>query len=226
MNRNGGIAEYVVKCLFLIVFNVIFYMTVGIQNPLSVWIAYGFIHIAYLSVLLTPLFIPAGENRAVFGMPLFVISMAYFVITFLMGIFVFLTRPMSVKLLLILYIVLSAVYLGLFLINVMANQDSASVKKADQMDLSYIKSAGNRLAYLMDLVSEQKSLKRKLERAYDIVKASPVRSNQDAQYYEARVLNLIEKAEQKIASRSYEEAESIAEELIKSANARNKSVIH
>lgn len=224
MKRNG-IAGYIVNCLFLIVFNVIFYMVVGADNPLSVWISYGFIHISYLAVLLTPLLVPSGENRAVFGMPLLVISLAYFAITFCMGIVVFMFRPMAVSLLLILHIVLFAAYLGLFLTNVMVNQHGASVSKADQMDLAYTKSAGNRLACLMDLVSEPKSLNRKLENAYDIIKASPVRSNPDAQYYEARVMELIEKAEHKIADHSYEEAEAFVDDMIRTANARNKIVI-
>lgn len=62
--------------VFLIVFNTIFFLVGILPHPLSVWLSYGFIHLAYLMVILTPLLTRKSSSASIFGASIFTISCA------------------------------------------------------------------------------------------------------------------------------------------------------
>ena len=47
----------ILDLIFLAIFNTVFFVMTGLQHPASVWISYGFIHFAYLMVIVTPFLI-------------------------------------------------------------------------------------------------------------------------------------------------------------------------
>ena len=53
--------------VFLMVFNMIFFMAGGTEHGKAVWISYGFIHFAYLMSLITPFLVKKSTNIANFG---------------------------------------------------------------------------------------------------------------------------------------------------------------
>lgn len=76
--------------VFLAVFNTVFFVLGGIEHPASVWISYGFIHFAYIMVLVTPFFIRESSHSAMFGFTLYSVSAVYFLVAFVVGlIFIF-----------------------------------------------------------------------------------------------------------------------------------------
>ena len=62
-----GILWILLDLIFLAVFNAIFFVAIETKQPASVWIAYGFIHFAYLMVIATPLLIRKSSSASVFG---------------------------------------------------------------------------------------------------------------------------------------------------------------
>ena len=53
MNKKTGL-WIALDLIFVIVFNVVFFTLLGGEHPASVWVAYAFIHIAYIMVVVTP----------------------------------------------------------------------------------------------------------------------------------------------------------------------------
>lgn len=53
--KRVNILWLLLDSLFLIAFNVLFFMFVDYRTD-SVWVSYGFIHFSYILMLLTPLF--------------------------------------------------------------------------------------------------------------------------------------------------------------------------
>ncbi len=48
MNRRN-ILQIALKMIFVVIFNISFFVISGIHHPVSVWIAYGFIHFSYVT---------------------------------------------------------------------------------------------------------------------------------------------------------------------------------
>ena len=64
--------------IFLILFNVLFFLLGGNRPIASIWISYGFIHFAYLQILVIPSIVPKSKSTHVFIESTAVISTFYF----------------------------------------------------------------------------------------------------------------------------------------------------
>ena len=51
-----NILKVIVALIFLVLFNVLFFVLGGTEQSQVNWVSYGFIHAAYLMILITPLF--------------------------------------------------------------------------------------------------------------------------------------------------------------------------
>ena len=80
------IIKAILCSIFLIFFNLLFFILCGTENNSSTWISYGFIHVAYLLLLITPLFNKENKGKAILSMTLFTISLFYFFIELMVGI--------------------------------------------------------------------------------------------------------------------------------------------
>ena len=108
--------------VFLIAFNLIFFIVSGLTHTISVWISYTFIHISYVMLLLTPLFTHNNKTKFILGMSISAISYIYFMIDLTCGIMfiIFLSDKLIIPL--IVNIVLLALYLLLLISVVLTNE--------------------------------------------------------------------------------------------------------
>ena len=53
---KSSIIKIIISLAFLALFNALFFLLGGTKHTDIEWVSYGFIHVAYLMVLLTPLF--------------------------------------------------------------------------------------------------------------------------------------------------------------------------
>lgn len=209
--------------LFLIFFNVLFFVLGGTDHPASVWISYGFIHFAYIMVLITPKLIRKSSSAAVFGFSLYTISSTYFLIAFLVGILFIMIRPESYKASLVVQIILVFFYLVILFSHLLANEHTADSVERHEMELQYVKESSVRIKGLMSSV-EDRALKKKMERAYDLIHGSPVKSNPSAKNYEANVMDLIEVLAQNVRKKDLTAASATVDRIIKNAEERNLQV--
>lgn len=74
-----------IALIFLVVFNVLFFLLCGSDNSTSVWISYGFIHVAYLILLITPLFLVKTETAPVLNYTIWLLNIIYFIVELIVG---------------------------------------------------------------------------------------------------------------------------------------------
>jgi len=120
--------------VFLVVFNVLFFLLGGTEHNVAVWLSYGFIHLAYLFLIATPFLIKKGKSAAVFGFSLYVISSIYFFIEFVVGVLFILIAPDGFKLALSIQIVILGIYAVLLLSHMIANENTAAVEQKRQIE--------------------------------------------------------------------------------------------
>ena len=96
MNKKS-VLWILLDLVFLIVFNIVFFVMGGAQHPASVWISYGFIHFAYIMLVVTPFLIRKSSSAAVFGFSLYSISSAYFFAAFIVGVIFIAAHPENYK---------------------------------------------------------------------------------------------------------------------------------
>ena len=71
---------------------------------------------------------------------------------------------------------------------------------------------------------EDKKLRKKIQKAYDVVHSSSIKSKPIAGKYELEVLTLLEAVEEAIETSNVESAEKALDSLIKAAQKRNSLV--
>lgn len=126
MNRIN-ILWTLLNSLFLIVFNLLFFVLGDIESfKTSVWISFGFIHFAYFVLLLTPVLVRKSKVETDYRKPLYLITGAYFLIAFLVGITFILTSPETIKLTLTVQTILATLFLGWLLVHLLANEHTAN----------------------------------------------------------------------------------------------------
>lgn len=207
--------------VFLIVFNVVFFVAGGTNHPASVWISYGFIHFAYIMLLITPFLIRRSTNTAVLGFPLYSISSAYFIVAFVVGLIFIFAHPESYKGELIVQVIISGIYAVMLISHMIANESTADSIERHEMELRYVRDASSKLKGIMDSVSDKK-LHKKVEKLYDLLHSSPVKSNSSVRDYELMVLELIDALEKNIDRNDNLAAEITISKIERNASERNR----
>ena len=94
--KKTKIFWYLLDSIFLIVFNIYFFLLKGVDHHSSIWISYVSIHLAYLMLLITPFLVRKGSSSTDYGRPLFSISTSYFFLALIVGIvFIIVVKPVG-----------------------------------------------------------------------------------------------------------------------------------
>lgn len=180
----------VLDSVFLLIFNTMFFVLGGTDHPDSVWISYGFVHCAYLSLLVVPRMLHRGKSAAVFGFALYSISAAYFVVEFVIGVTVILVAPEGYKGALLLQLLVAGIYVVFIVSNMLGNESTAQSEEERRSEIDYVKKAAAQVASVMDNVHDRETRKR-LERVYDAINASPAKSHVSVSALESQILAAI-----------------------------------
>ena len=222
MNKKS-ILWILLDLVFLIVFNVVFFVAGGTIHPASVWISYGFIHFAYIMLLVTPFLIRKSTNTAVLGFPLYTISAAYFLVAFVVGLVFILIHPESYKLALILQVIIAGIYVIMLISHMLANEATADGIERHEMELRYVKDSSAKLKGIISSIND-KQLRKKAERLYDLLHSSQTASNYSVRDYELTVLELIDNLSDNIAQNDNAAAEATINKIEWNANERNRKL--
>lgn len=213
----------ILDLIFLVIFNVVFFVISGTEHPASVWISYGFIHLAYIMLLITPKLIRKSSSSSVFGFSLYSISSTYFLVEFIIGVIFIFAKPESYKVSLVVQIITFGIYAAMLISHMIANEYTANNIERHELELQYVKNCSAQLKGIMNQV-EDKNIKKKVEKAYDTLHSSPVRSNNTARDYELTVMDLIEVLEQNIERNDLIAASTTLDKILKNADERNRRV--
>ena len=209
--------------VFLIVFNLIFYMAGGTDHPASVWISYFFIHFAYVMLVCTPFLVKKGREAAVFGFSLSSISVGYFLVEFIVGLIFIFVAPEGVKTTVIVQVIIAAIYAVALLSNMIANEYTGAAVERHEAELQYVKVSSMRLKAVMEELGSGKT-KKKVERVYDLIHSSPVKTHPQVADLEYKVFEELDRLESAAAQDNEAAVTESADRLVKLANERNRGL--
>lgn len=220
---KSKLATSVTKLVFLVVFNIIFFMAGGTDRPASVWIAYAFIHFAYLCMLFTPVFVSSGKSAVIYGLSLSAISTAYFVAELLLGIIIILIAPSHYKFFFFVQLILAAVYVVIFMTTVRVNEASSASEAKHDMEVSFVKTASSRIKALCDTMNDA-SANKEIEKAFDVLHSSPTKSTAAVKALEAQIVMQIGDLEHAASVQNAEAASAAARNIVSLVQERNRQV--
>ncbi|MGM9521469.1 MAG: hypothetical protein ACI3VB_03215 [Oscillospiraceae bacterium] len=222
MNKKS-VLWIILDLIFLVVFNVCFFVIGGTDHPASVWISYACIHLAYILLIITPFLVRSGTSKAVFGFALTSISSAYFLLEFIVGIVFILVRSESYKTALVVQVIIAGIYAIMLVSHMIANETTADSEAEHEYDLIFVKTCSSKLKGIVDGISD-KPLRKKVERAYDAVHSSPVKSNNSVRPLEQQIDSLIDGLSSDISFGNSEAAGNKADRIVSLADERTRQL--
>lgn len=222
MNKRS-VLWILLELIFLAVFNTVFFVAGGTKDTASVWISYGFIHFAYLMVLVTPFLIRKSSSAAVFGFSLYSISSTYFLLEFVVGLIFIFMKSDSYKAALIVQVIIAGIYAILLLSHLIANEHTADSVERHEEDVAYIKTASSRIKALIGKAKDKKANK-EIEKAYDTLHSSPSKTVATVRSIESNVMNKITELESAVSDQDTATIITIAGEIVSLMEERNRKI--
>ena len=210
----------ILDLVFIIIFNTIFFMVGGTEHQPSVWISYAFIHFAYVMIMLTPLFVRNSSSASVFKFTLGSISSAYFFVEFIVGIIFILMKLKTIKLPFIVQIIIFGVYAIMLLSIMIVNENTADSIERHETELKFVKESCAKLKFLMG-ATDDAGLKKSIEKAYDLIHSSQVKSNIAVRNMELDIIRLIESLIYQVQNGRNDEAQKTVSQILFTVNERN-----
>lgn len=223
MNAKKVVLNILLDSVFLIVFNAIFFLIGGTEHSICSWIAYGFIHFAYIMCILTPILTRKSSVSALFGITVAGISETYFISEFIVGLISIWINPEDIRVSLCIQIVIAGIYMAILLINLISNEATADKLEKQEVEITFIKDMSMKVKALVDKADDKKANKA-IEAAYDLIHSSPSKSNDAAKVVEREVANRITDLEDAVASKDKELIIKAANEVVSKMEERNRKV--
>jgi hypothetical protein len=221
--KKTKIFWHLLDLIFLIVFNLYFFLLKGVENPASVWISFASIHFAYLILLITPFLVQRGSVSADYGRPLFVITTSYFFLALIVGVVFIAISPVTITVALLVQVTIAAIFAILLIINLIANEHTAYNIERHEVELKYVKESSSRLDDLLKQISDN-AIRKKVEKAYDLIHSSQVKSSNNLKALEQDVFNEIDNLEKALQKNNFENIQMIVDNICNLANERNRQL--
>jgi len=209
--------------VFLIVFNVIFFVVIGTDRGAAGWVCYAFIHVAYLALILTRFAIKDGKSKAVFGFSLYWLSSIYFVLELIVGLTFLLVNQIGFKISLLVQLIMFGIYLVLFIANMRANESTAAAEEKRAGEQQFVRFATLRLQSVFGNVTDP-TLKKKVEKAYDTIRTSPVGTVAEAWEAENAIVQMIGQLEVAVAGGDLGTGNLLADRIVQTAEQRTRQI--
>lgn len=207
--------------VFLIVFNVVFFVAGGTDHPNSVWLSYAFVHFAFIMLVATMVLARNQSGPAVLGLSLYALASVYFVLELIVGVVFILLAQDDIVPALVVQVILAGLFLVLLFSNMRANEQTVMAVEQRNVEISYIRTATMRMKDLIGSTDDTATNK-VIEKAYDVVHASPTKTDASVVQYEIDLLDAIDKLEEAVAAGEMDEAKRSASLVIDAANTRNQ----
>ena len=209
--------------VFLVIFNAIFFLALGNDHPTSVWIAYAFIHLSYIILLITPKLVVKSSSSSVFGFSLFSIATIYFFAELIFSLLVILIRPATYQWSLIIHLIITGIFVTIFITNLIANEHSAETIKQREQEVYFVKDCASRVSQLIGKLKD-KSTDKAIENLYDLIHSSPSKSNASARTIEDNISSLIDELCEAVNKDDSESTMRIAKQIQQSVDERNRRI--
>lgn len=219
--KKSKILGNLIHLIVLALFNALYFGLGGVQHPASAWIAYGFIHFSYIMIIATPYISQKGKDCATYAASMYTITSTYFIIELILGAIIIIVAPEGYKFSLFSQIIVAAMYLIMLFGNMMADEHTAAAVEKHEAELIYVKESCSKLKAILNDISD-KTLYRKVEKAFDLIQASPVKSSPSAHNIESQVLREIDNLGMAARNGDAVAISESADKIVWLANERNR----
>ena len=220
---NNKILIVLLELIFLIVFNIIFFVKFDNRVCESVWISYFFIHLSYLMLVLTPNFTRKSPKTGPLGLSMMAISSLYFSLIFMLGIVMMLLQLDSYKLSFIINMTLTGLFGILIIPNYFANETTVRNLSTAKINREFVTIGSNKIKYLKTLISE-KELHKMLDQLYDVFISCPVKSCFEVQGIEIETLGILGSIEKELEDNDIDKIKTMITTITKNLNKRNSII--
>lgn len=221
--KKTKIFWHLLDLIFLIVFNLYFFLLKGIEQPTSVWISYGSVHFSYFMFLLIPAFVRKGSNSADYGRPLIFLTTGYFILSLIVGVVFIALSSENTSVVLLAQVTVAALFAVLLFANLIANEHTADLILIHEAELKYVKESSSRLDALLKQISDA-SIRKKVTTAYDLIHCSQFKSHSNVKSLELSVRGEIDNLEEALMQNNFETIHLIVEKMCKLASERNRQL--
>lgn len=205
----------------VILFNIIFFVTWGFDNPASVWVSYGLIHFAYAMLVVSSMFNKASAKNVFFSFTNNSISLIYCILEFIAGLVFIILRLETVNISLYVQLPLLAIYTVAIIYNIFFNDKTEANTVSRQLEIDFIKTCTMKLDLVLTKQLDENA-KKALVKARELMSTSPCKSYEQVKPIEEQILLLLEKISEEPAES--DRIENLASLLIDSINKRNITI--
>ena len=198
--------------VFLVVFNTLFFLLSGTDNPTSVWVSYAYIHVAYFTILFLPVLKTKGDASYYLSSVLYGQAITYFLLELIAGVVFIIYRMESPVWSLVVQTALWLIFLVLILGNAWANQATAQSLEKRKQDIDTYQSMRMSLKRLM-AKTDKPELKRLIADCSDKLEASSSRQTPESEKIDIEIEQAIASLRQSITGDDVEESTSLARQL-------------
>lgn len=184
MKKN--IFKVLVGLVFLVAFNVLFFFLGGTERTTTEWISYGFIHFAYLCILLTPLFCKNKKGRTVLNASLYLRALIYFIIALIAGIAFIAWNPEEILWPTIVQAVIATTFLIMQLMSVTANEVTDESLERQSKEKVYIQELASNIREAMQNAQDPE-VRKKLRGVYEVLNNASTGSCPEAEEIELQL---------------------------------------
>ncbi len=172
--------KIIIALIFLIAFNALFFILGGTERTQTEWISYGFIHAAYLLLLMTPLFCNADRGQTVLSATLYLHALMYFFLELIVGIGFIWYNPPSITWPAIIQGGMLVIFLVIHLMSVLANDATKASLSKQRKERIYIRSLAEDLHEAMHKVTDP-DLRSQIADCYETMNRSTLESFPEAE---------------------------------------------
>lgn len=219
--KKSKVLGSLIHLIVLALFNALYFGIGGVDHPASAWISYGFIHFSYVMVIITPYITQKGKDRATYAASMYTITSAYFAIELIVGAIIIIVAPEGHKFSLFSQLIMVAIYLIILFGNMIADEHTAKSVEKHEAELIYVKESCSMLKAIMSDISD-KQLYRKVEKAYDLIQSSPVKSATNVLSIESQVISEIDNLGLAVRNGDATAISASADKIVRLANERNR----
>ncbi len=220
MISKKNILTIFLNSIFVIAFNILFFVNGGSESTTAIWICYGFLHFSYLMVVLAPIFSLRKNEEALSKTTVYAICVAYFLVELVMSVVVFFFKIEKTNFVISEQVIATAIFFFVFLINLLVDDSIEKKQIQHNSENSFLKRISAQLKYIETLV-EENSAKAKINALYNLAHSSPTKSTPALADLEKEIENNISRMEESVSNKNAEEILSITKKVENLLNKRN-----
>lgn len=175
--------------VFLVAFNAMFFLLCDNKN-MGVWISYGFVHFAFLLLLIMPLLGTKGKGTFILNAAVYTQAIYYFICELIAGSIFMVLQFDHILWPLLVQGVLWLVYMTVILINAWANDNTQKSLQERERDLRPVQDCIARLK-LLSLRVKDAEMRKDVMACYNELYYSATRQNQASEQIDAEIGALI-----------------------------------